>query len=91
VTGGGWINGPSGAKANFSVAGGLKKNDLWGHLTYNDHSGPMVKGTGVTAYTVTGSASRHIEGTCEVNNQAGFTYQVDVTDNGEPGGNDVCV
>ncbi|MBI4468948.1 MAG: hypothetical protein HY650_06480 [Acidobacteria bacterium] len=47
-----------------------------------------MKGTGVTGYAITGNSSRHIEGTCEVDNQAGFTYQVDVSDNGEPGQND---
>jgi len=55
VTGGGWITGtPSGAKANFGVAGGIKQGQFWGHLTYIDHgpNGPRVKGTGVTVYNV---------------------------------------
>ena len=39
-------------------------------------------------YTITGPTSRHIEGTAEVNGQSGFTYAVDVIDNGEPGRND---
>jgi len=90
VTGGGWITGPSGAKENFGVAGGIKQGQFWGHLTYIDHgpNGPQVKGTGVTAYTVTNATTRHIEGTAQVNGQDGFTYQVDVADNGEPGRND---
>jgi hypothetical protein len=91
VTGGGWItNTPQGAKANFGVAGGIKQGAFWGHLTYIDHgsSGPKVKGTGVTAYRVLSATTRHIEGTAEVNGQDGYTYQVDVTDNGEPGTND---
>jgi hypothetical protein len=91
VTGGGWITGtPSGAKGNFGVAGGIKQGAFWGHLVYNDHgpNGPKVKGTGVTAYGVVNATTRHIEGTAEVNGQSGFTYQVDVADNGEPGRND---
>ncbi|HXL33519.1 MAG TPA: choice-of-anchor P family protein [Gemmatimonadales bacterium] len=91
ATGGGWIAGtPSGAKANFGVAGGIKQGQFWGHLTYIDHGpdGPQVKGTGVTAYTVTNPTTRHIEGTAQVNGQDGFTYQVDVADNGEPGRGD---
>jgi hypothetical protein len=91
VTGGGWITGtPSGAKGNFGVAGGIKQGAFWGHLTYIDHgtNGPQVKGTGVTAYTVVNATTRHIEGTAQVNGQDGFTYQVDVVDNGEPGRND---
>jgi len=91
VTGGGWITGtPSGAKANFGVAGGIKQGAFWGHLTYIDHGpgGPHVKGTGVTAYRTTNPTTRHIEGTAQVNGEEGFHYQVDVTDNGEPGRND---
>ncbi len=94
VTGGGWITGtPSGAKGNFGVAGGIKNGSLWGHLTYIDHGsgGPKVKGTGVTAYAVVDTTTRHIEGTAEINGQGGFTYQVDVADNGEPGRNDTFV
>jgi len=89
VTGGGWITGtPSGLPANFGVAGGIKNTGLWGHLTYIDHGARLhVKGTGVTAYSVTGPTSRHIEGTCEIDGAAG-TYQVDVSDNGEPGRDD---
>jgi len=93
VTGGGWITGtPSGAKANFGVGGGIRQGAFWGHLSYIDHdaNGPQVKGTGVTDYT--GDAMiptmRHIKGTAEVNGQSGFTYQVDVTDKGEPGRDD---
>src|SRR6267378_8010073 len=77
---------PSQAKGNFGVAGGIKNGGLWGHLTYQDHgsNGPKVKSTGVTAYTVTDETSRHIEGTADIDGRAG-TYQVDVTDAGEPG------
>jgi len=89
VTGGGWITAPSGAKGTFGVAGGIKNGGLWGHLTYIDHGqgGPKVKGTGVTAYVVVDSVTRHIEGTADINGQSG-SYQVDVADNGEPGRND---
>ena len=91
VTGGGSITETSsGARANFGVAGGIKQNGLWGHLTYIDHgaNGPKVKGTGVTRYEVTGPFSRRITGTAEVDGIGGFTYTVEVTDNGEPGRED---
>ncbi|MGH9339852.1 MAG: choice-of-anchor P family protein, partial [Acidobacteriota bacterium] len=89
VTGGGWITGPSGAKANFGLAGGLKNNSLWGHLTYTDHGpgGPAVKGTSVTGYTIVDQTRRHIEGTAEIDGQPGFTYTVEVS-NGNAGEND---
>jgi len=88
VTGGGWIDGPSGARANFAVAGGVKNGALWGHLNYIDHgpNGPKVKGTGVRGYgTVDGTTRRWIEGTAEIDGQPGFTYRVEVADEGEPG------
>jgi hypothetical protein len=88
VTGGGWIVGtPSGARANFAVAGGVKNGAFWGHLNYVDHgpNGPKVKGTGVTGYSELDPATRRIEGTAEIDGQPGFTYRVDVGDKGEPG------
>lgn len=90
VTGGGWITGtPSGVRANFGVAGGLKKTSLWGHLVYIDHgSGMKVKGTGVTDYEVVDDDTRRIAGTCQVDGRNGFTYEVVVADKGEPGRND---
>src|SRR5438128_1649127 len=91
VTGGGWITvTPSGERGTFGVAGGIKNGGLWGHLTYIDHGpgGPKVKGTGVTAYSVVNTTTRHIEGTADINGRSG-SYQVDVSDNGEPGRNDM--
>ena len=90
VTGGGWITGtPTGARANFAVAGGMKNGALWGHLTYIDHGsdGLKVKGTLVTKYVRVDDVTRHIEGNAEINGSPG-TYAVDVADNGEPGRND---
>lgn len=94
VTGGGWINGtPSGANGNFGVAGGIKNGALWGHLNYIDHGWNAqgvrhVKGTGVTSYEIVDATTRRIRGTAEVDNVAGYTYEVEVSDNGEPGRND---
>jgi hypothetical protein len=83
VTGGGWLADP---RRNFAVAGGIKNGGFWGHLLYIDHgTGMKVKGTGVTAYVLTGATTRHIEGTCEINGSPSGTYQVDVDDQGEPG------
>ena len=91
MTGGGWIDGtPSGARANFAVAGGVKSGAFWGHLNYIDHgpNGPKVKGTGVTGYMVIDATTRRIEGTAEIDGQPGFTYRVDVADEGESGRED---
>jgi hypothetical protein len=95
VTGGGWIIGRSGGKANFAVSGGInvKKNAFRGHLEYDDKGSKgksddfKVKVTGVTAYIVLNAVTRRIEGTAKVNGVPGWTYQVEVSDNGEPGRN----
>jgi hypothetical protein len=86
VTGGGWIVPPSGSKANFAVAGGLKNGQFWGHLQYIDHGkGMKVKGTALTAYQIVDETLRHIEGNCEIDGVSGYTYVIDVADQGEPG------
>lgn len=90
VTGGGFIKLPSKAWGNFGVSGGIRNGAFWGHLNYHDHglNGPKVKGTGVTQYLVVDAVTRHIEGTAKFNRVAGYTYKVDVADNGERGRND---
>jgi len=86
VTGGGNFANP---KRNFAVAGGNKNGGLWGHLLFINHAtGMKVKGTGVTAYLVTGATTRHIEGTCDQNGSP-CRYSADVDDQGEPGRNDI--
>lgn len=89
VTGGGYITGtPSGSRANFGVAGGIKNGGLWGHLNYIDHGSAMhVKGTAVTSYVVINTTTRRITGTAQINGVAG-TYDVVVSDAGEPGTSD---
>lgn len=92
VTGGGWITGtPSGAKANFGVAGGIKNGGFWGHLNYKDHGNGMhVKATSVTGYQVdpTDDDCRIIHYNVTIDGQAG-TARVRVCDKGEPGRNDI--
>lgn len=90
VTGGGFIDGPTlGANANFGIAGGMRDGDLWGHLVYHDHGdGTKVKSLSISDYTVVDANTRRIEGAAEVNGVSGFTFVVEVSDNGEPGDND---
>jgi hypothetical protein len=95
VTGGGWINGPNGGKATFGVSGGIKRGSFRGHLSFEDHGQKgkgddvKVQSRRVTAYSALNAVTRRIEGTARLNGKGGFTYQVDVSDNGEPGRNDV--
>lgn len=91
-TGGGYLfDTPTGARANFGVGGGLQNGELWGHLNFIDHSttpGMHVKGTSVTSYEVTGETCRRTTGTCKIDGVDGFTYTLEVCDNGEPGRDD---
>ncbi len=82
VTGCGSITTPAGSKASFAMSGGLRNGAAWGDLAYSDKSGPSVRATGVASYTVMTSTIRRMQGPCEVNGQAGFTYVVDVADDG---------
>ena len=92
VTGGGWIVGtPSGAKANFGVAGGIRDDAFWGHLNYIDHGNGMhVKATAVTGYAVDPNDAdcRIIDYNVTIDSDPG-TARVRVCDKGEPGRNDI--
>ncbi|MBC7771550.1 MAG: hypothetical protein H7210_03545 [Pyrinomonadaceae bacterium] len=90
LTGGGWIVGPSGAKATFAVSGGIRRGEFWGHLNYNDHgAGLKVKSTRVTGFTTKPGDHdcRIISYDVEINGLPG-TAVVEACDHGEPGRND---
>jgi hypothetical protein len=90
VTGGGFISGtPSGETANFGVGGGIKNGDYWGHLTYIDQAANLkVHATAITGYEIINETTRKISGTARINNRSGYTFEVTVSDNGEPGVDD---
>src|SRR5438552_2126442 len=92
VTAAGWITGtPSGAKANFGAAGGIKDGAFWGHLHFVDHgSGMYVKSTAVTGYAVdpNDATCRIIDYTVLIGWAAG-NARIRVCDKGEPGANDI--
>jgi hypothetical protein len=90
LTGGGWIVGPSGAKATFGISGGIRRGEFWGHLNYIDHgTGLQVKSTRVTNYIPNPNVPdcRIISYDVEINGLPG-TAVVDAWDRGEPGRND---
>lgn len=87
VTGGGWISIGS-SRGNFGFHAGINADGSFRpvNLNYIDHStGMKVHAKSMTAYTATSSTCRHVTGACEINGQSGFTYTVEVCDNGEPG------
>ena len=92
VTAGGWITTVLADKGTFGLtakadATGTSSS---GNLTYQDHGvlDRTVKSTAVNSVTVTGNCAQ-ILGTATVNGASGYTFRLDVEDNGEPGkGND---
>jgi hypothetical protein len=90
MTGGGWIKVGDG-RGNFGMNAGFKPNSSTPeiHFNYIDHnSGMHMKATSISVYEEGDTAtSRHMEGNAEIDGVAGFTYSIDVADNGEPGRN----
>src|SRR5437867_668681 len=90
MTGGGWIK-VGNDKANFGFNAGYKPGSSSPeiHFNYIDHnSGMQMKATSISVYKIGDTATtRHMEGNAEINGVSGFTYSIDVADNGEPGRN----
>ena len=84
TTGGGWITLTSGGKGTFGVGAAYRPDgSLTGHLVYIDHDIDMkVQSTAITDF-LTGCTS-HINGNATANS-APVTFNVTVTDHGEPG------
>ena len=101
LTGGGFIIRPSGAKANFGIAGGCKGGSpTWGHLEYTDRGeGLQVHWTRITAYFFDSvgagmdhqpTGTRFVCGTARTNRTSGdVDWVVRAMDSGEPGTNNV--
>jgi len=86
ATGGGWI--PVGeGKATFGFVAGTDGN---GHLVYDDHEVDLViESTSMTSVTADCHSTIHAAGIARTNGTTQeVTFQVDVTDAGEPGRND---
>ena len=90
MSGGGWIN-VGKSTANFGFNAGYKPGSSSPeiHFNYIDHnSGMQMKATSISVYKIGDTATtRHMEGNAEINGVSGFTYSIDVADNGEPGRN----
>src|SRR2546426_10039133 len=100
LTGGGFIIRPSGAKANFGVAGGCKGGSpTWGHLEYTARGeGLQVQWTPLTAYFFDRAGAgmdhqptgtRFVCGTARTNQFGDVDWVVRAIDSGEPGTNNV--
>ncbi len=88
ATGGGWIQ-VGEDHANFGFNAGYHDGEPQPvvHFNYIDHStGMHMQATGITVYAMGNTSNvRHMEGTCDIDEVSGFTYVIDIEDNGEPG------
>ena len=88
ATGGGWIA-PGGGRANFGFNAGYKSGASTPSVQFNylDHdTGMHMKAIDITEYAEGSTrTSRRFQGRAEINGVPGFTYKIEVTDNGEPG------
>ena len=94
VTGGGFIVRATGAKANFGVAGGVKNGAYWGHLNYIDHGNGLhvnAQQADITGYLFVDERTRDICGRAQTNLAGEVAFHVRVTDNGEPGRDDIFI
>ncbi|MBI4168864.1 MAG: cadherin-like domain-containing protein [Acidobacteria bacterium] len=88
ATGGGWISsGNSRANFGFNATRSLA-GQTSGHLTYDDKGAKVkVMSESISSLVLTGNKAT-FSGSCTVNKKSGFTFTVEVTDEGEPGTSD---
>lgn len=94
ITGGGFIVRPTGDKGNFGVGGGVKNGAFWGHLNYIDHGNGLhvqAQQQDITGYILIDERTRDICGHAQTDLFGDVLFHVRVTDNGEPGVNDIFI
>lgn len=78
------------ASFGFNAGYRTEESPLQGHPNYIDHNtGMHVTGTNADEYTGWSTNDRAFHGDANVNGEPGFTYLVEVIDNGEPGRQDL--
>jgi hypothetical protein len=87
ATGGGWLL-PGGGERTFGFEGGLRENgSVHGHIVFKNHAtDERLKGE-VTAYVITGTNTRRLQGTGQSDGQE-TDFDLQVADNGKPGSGD---
>ena len=77
-------------KANFGLSGGIRHGKYWGQLNFNDDgkNGYHIKSTEITGYIVIDAYTRQIKGIAKIDGKGSYTFNLIVSDNGEPGTND---
>ena len=93
ITAGGYVFKDNDEMANFGVHGGCKHGEFWGHVNYVDHENQFhLRSTRITGYMFDPHSpnSRDICGFGRINDQEQeVMFRVRLTDNGEPGVNDL--
>ena len=87
VGGGGWIVDPGKRTFGVSATYNPGASAPSGHLGWDDKVGTRITAAAVTRLVIDGNRAV-VTGTASVNGQAGYRFQVEAVDNGEPGRED---
>ncbi len=87
ASGGGHISNPSKKTFGFFAEYTAQSSGPGGDLSFDDKNGTKVKATAMGSLMISGNAAT-VTGEASVNGVGGYTFTLDVVDNGEPGGND---
>ncbi|MGH8481976.1 MAG: S8 family serine peptidase [Nevskiaceae bacterium] len=87
MSGGGHISNPSKKHFAFFAEYTAQSSAPGGELSFDDKNGMKVQATALASLTVSGNAAT-LKGEASVNGVGGYTFTLDVVDNGEPGAND---
>jgi hypothetical protein len=93
IVGQGAISGPSPGVIGGEYDVNLGINDgvlFFGHMIFDSETPQVVqiRATSLTVYQIVSPTMRHAEGSATKNGVGGFTYFLDITDNGEPSTSD---
>ena len=87
ASGGGHISNPTKKHFAFFAEYTAQSSAPGGELSFDDKAGMKVAATAMGSLTISGNAAT-VKGEASVNGVGGYTFTLDVTDNGEPGSGD---
>lgn len=87
MSGGGHVSNPGKKHFAFFAEHTAQSSAPGGELSFDDKNGMKVRATALSSLTISGNAAT-LKGDAQVNGADGYTFTLDVVDNGEPGSAD---
>lgn len=88
ASGGGHISNPSKKHFAFFAEYTAQSSAPGGDLSFDDKAGTKIKATGMGSFVITNGNKATVKGDASVNGTGGYTFTLEVVDNGEPGSAD---